>query len=129
MNFKKVDNWLKSKTNTVFCIRAAAGMGKSVLSYKLVTDHTKICIGYFFFDFSEEKRISLRVAVTSILMQLAETFPEVKTFLVDQLEGEAKRKSILESLDALLNELLLGALRTIPAPDSNGYSIFFYSML
>lgn len=119
-----VKKWLREGRNTVFCVKGSGGMGKSVLSYKVITDHKDLCIGYFFFDYSEKLRTSLSVAVKSILLQIAERFPEARIYLADQLKEEFMRKSLLDSLDNLLEQLLDGVLKEIPKSDASGNSYF-----
>lgn len=121
-----IENWLTNEKSSIFCVEAKAGIGKSVISYQVLQRHVESCIGYFFFEFNISGRSSLTNAIYSILLQLSEKYPEIRDYIVRELEDEDRKRQLTENLSNLLNLLLVGALKLLPKKDlKTSYFLLF----
>lgn len=112
-----VTDWMKSSTqSSILWAYAQPGSGKSICSTFLI-DHLKnngcIC-AYFFFRYMDSTKRSLKAALLSLALQMAEYIPAYKARLADLYRDGLR----LEKADARLvwQQLFMAPLSNINAP-------------
>jgi WD40 repeat protein len=104
--FPKIDEWLKEKPQSrVLWIYGNPGIGKSAIAAQVCQNRSDV-IAFHFFDYKNEDKSSTRLALLSIISQIALNLPEYSKRLSDLDIERETHKSPQTIFDNLIIEPL-----------------------